>query len=156
MSDRVEELEVAARDRGVRDRFYDKVTKGVGSECWLWTGAISGKGHGRFWVAANLVVVAHRFAWLLSFEAHTLPEVVSHRCDNPICQNPTHLRASTWSKNRIEYLQRRGTPGSPLRDTRGARGRSTALRDAAKQRLDIAAAKDAGLSELDRYQGTLW
>lgn len=36
-----------------------------GSACLWWDGAISGRGHGRFWVAAvdgkDLVVIAHRF-----------------------------------------------------------------------------------------------
>ncbi len=60
------------------------------------------------------------------------------------------------SSNRIEYIQRRGTPASPLRDVRGARQRAVVMREASRAGADVDAAVDAGLSDLDRFQSTLW
>ena len=157
-TERLTTLLNAASDDAIVERYFAKISRAGSASCWLWTGAISGKGHGRFWIGGGVVVVAHRFGWLINAgsDVQELPEVVSHSCDNPLCQNPAHLHASTFSTNRIEYLQRRGTPRSPLRDKRGARGRARELRDAAKSKRSIAEAIDAGLTELDRYQITLW
>ncbi|MDO5676355.1 MAG: hypothetical protein Q4G35_02470 [Propionibacteriaceae bacterium] len=155
---RLQTLLTSATDPEIVERYFAKIHRPDSTTCWLWTGAISGKGHGRFWIGAGLVVVAHRFGWLVNAgdDVDELPEVVSHSCDNPLCQNPAHLRAATWSSNRLEYLARRGTPGSPLRDKRGSRGRARELRDAAKAKGDVGAVEDAGLTELDRFQTTLW
>ncbi|MCT3018302.1 hypothetical protein EFN97_05575 [Propionibacterium freudenreichii] len=70
--------------------------------------------------------------------------------------NPAHLRAGTTATNRAEYQARAGTPGSPLNDIRGARGRAEALRAAARSGMDLDAAITAGLSPLDRDQPGLW
>ena len=111
----------------------------------------------RWHIQHGLVVLAHRFGWLLNAgDVDEMPVNVTHSCDNPLCQNPAHFRDGTWSSNRVEYVQRRGTPTSPLRDVRGARGRALALREAARLSADVKAAADAGLSELDRHQATLW
>ena len=71
--------------------------------CWVWTGAISGKGHGRLQIADDnrsvgpspparktFVVIAHRFGFALRYGVDALLDVpiVSHRCDNPLCQRP--------------------------------------------------------------------
>ncbi|MDO5066358.1 MAG: hypothetical protein Q4D96_03655 [Propionibacteriaceae bacterium] len=131
--------------------------------CWLWTGAISGRGHGRFWISDDpaLVVIAHRFAWLIdqlerNQDVTEMPEVISHDCDNPLCQQPAHLRIGTATTNRREWAARRTIPGSPLRDRRGSRGRAEALRDAVKTRADLAAAIDDGMGAVDRLQEQLW
>lgn len=168
-TDRTSQLITAANDPKTLTRYHAKITKLPETTCWLWTGAISGRGHGRFWIRDNIVVIAHRFAWILhqltphaaagneSISLIWLPEVVTHTCDNPICQNPAHLRAGTPTTNRREWSQRRTTPGSPLRDLRGAHGRALALRDAARSHhADIRTVLDAGLGEIDRHQPTLW
>ena len=56
------------------DRYRSHIKTGRPDQCWLWTGAISGKGHGRFQIAdqrlprpdgttarRTYVVIAHRF-----------------------------------------------------------------------------------------------
>ena len=65
-----------------------KIVTVEGSDCLWWTGAVSGRGHGRFWLASARVVVAHRFAFALArgvAVAASVP-VLGHRCDNPLCQ----------------------------------------------------------------------
>lgn len=157
MTTRLAELIAATKTPTVTDRYFAKIVRDGQTTCWIWTGALSGNGHGRFWIQHGLVVLAHRFGWLLNAgDVDEMPVNVTHSCDNPLCQNPAHFRDGTWSSNRVEYVQRRGTPTSPLRDVRGARGRALALREAARLSADVKAAADAGLSELDRHQATLW
>ncbi|WP_402377953.1 hypothetical protein [Isoptericola rhizosphaerae] len=152
-------LLAAVASRSARTRFEAKVRRLDHVECWIWTGAISGQGHGRFWVAQGHVVIAHRFAYMASIPSPVLgdvPAVVAHRCDNPLCQNPAHLTPSSPALNRAEWASRRHVPGGPLRDVRGARGRAHELRDAAKAGASIAETMSAGLRCVDRGQGRLW
>ncbi len=150
-------LRQAAKNPAITERYWAKIVRPESWSCWLWTGAISGRGHGRFWIGDGLVVVAHRFGWLINAgEDAALPEVVRHSCDNPICQNPLHLVAGTWSENRLDDVARRGVPGAVLNDVRGAGARARALRDAARAGEDLDQVAARGLSALDRYQSPLW
>lgn len=155
---RMAELLKAARSPSITSRYFSKVLQSE-DDCWIWTGAISGRGHGRFWIADGFVVLAHRFGWLIDAgdQVVTMPENIRHRCDNPPCQNPAHFIEGTWASNRQDYLQRRGSPGSALNDVRGALGRARELRDAAKKdTATVNAVSAAGMSDLDRYQLPLW
>ena len=76
-------LEAALRDPAVVARYRAKVLEVPGSDCWWWQGAVSGRGHGRFYVGAvaagvdgvdghpaaggvrDLCVIAHRFSYAL-------------------------------------------------------------------------------------------
>lgn len=129
-------LAAAVTDPRVVHRFRSKIVQVDGTDCAWWTGAVSGRGHGRFWVAGNLVVIAHRFAYALHEgvdELHDAP-VLGHQCDNPLCQRvgPGHITLSTVRGNRRDWSARRRIAGSPLGDPRGARGRARALRDLAR------------------------
>ena len=150
------DLSQAARDESVTRRYWSHVTRVDGSTCWIWIGAISGRGHGRLWVRDGHVVIAHRFAWVLSHPDEEVPAVVRHGCDNPLCQNPAHLQPGDATENRRDYFARRGVPGSPLNDVRGSRGRAAALRAAARNSGRIEGAVADGLSVLDRDQPPLW
>ena len=50
-ADTVARLRLAVADSDVVDRFRSHIKTGRADECWLWTGAISGNGHGRFQIA---------------------------------------------------------------------------------------------------------
>ena len=82
------------------DRFFLKVHKT--DSCWIWTGALSGKGAGRgygsFWADGKLHA-AHRISYELRFG--TIPEghVIDHKCRNTRCVNPDHLQAVTPKQN---------------------------------------------------------
>lgn len=159
-------LRAATADPRTIARFRTKIQVVAGSECWWWDSAVSGRGHGRFWLAApgcrDVVVIAHRFAWALEFGADALDQVpvLGRRCDNPLCQRigDGHVMASTHWDNRQEWTRRRHTIGGPLRDTRGARGRARALRDAVRRDASpgsLAAAAAEGL-RFDTAQLPLW
>lgn len=155
MSD-MRELAVAARDERVRLRYYAKVKRFEDDECWWWCGAIAGKGHGRFWVARDWVVIAHRLGWAIAHPDEPVPELIGHECDNPLCQRPDHLAASDRFRNRAEWAARRHRPGSPLRDIRGSHGRARAIRDALVMGQTPHQIAAQGLSPVDRDQLPLW
>lgn len=82
----------------VSQRFESKYMPEPNSGCWLWTGATTKEGHGRFWVNGKLEV-ASRFAY--EFFRNKVPEHlhVLHHCDNPYCINPDHLFLGTHQDN---------------------------------------------------------
>lgn len=154
--DRDRVLTLASRSPGVTARYRSHVAVLDGEDCWWWTGAISSGGHGRFWVWRSVVVIAHRFGWLMAHPGQPLPGLLAHQCDNPLCQNPEHLHPSDPGDNRRQWASRRHVPGSPLRDTRGARTRALAVRSALLAGESVDDAIAAGVPAVDVGQGTLW
>lgn len=83
-------------------RFWAKVDKSHWSGCWNWTAYKLESGYGRFRLAGRngKLVLAHRF----SHELHSgkpIPDgmEIDHKCHNPSCVNPDHLRVATRSQN---------------------------------------------------------
>lgn len=156
----IEELQAAIADERVVGRYLAAICpRPMERGCLVWTGAISGKGHGRFWLGRGRVIIAHRLGYALSHGVTSLltAPLVSHLCDEPVCQAPAHLVLGSAASNTLEGHERRESVGSPLRDVRGARGRAIALRDAARdapQSLDSVAA--AGRPLLDVLQVPLF
>lgn len=147
-------------DSAVIARYRDKVLQVPGEECWWWTGAVSGQGHGRFWVNRHRVVVAHRLAFALAAgpAAVVAAPVLGHRCDNPLCQRvgEGHLVASTPLANRREWAARRKLSSSPLGDARGSRRRARAMRDLARLGPTPLTAELARLRRISGDQLLLW
>ena len=77
--------------------------------CWIWRGAVGSDGYGRV-RRRGVTHSAHRFAWEL-FKG-PIPEglCVMHRCDRPLCVNPTHLIVGTKADNAQDML-RKGRSG---------------------------------------------
>src|SRR5262249_19047048 len=132
-------------------RYRAKVVAVPGSACAWWSGALSGRGHGRFWLGTvagrDVVVIAHRFEFALvgGVEALLATPVLGHGCDTPLCQriDAAHVRASSHVLNRRAWAARRRIGGSPLLDRRGARGRARALRDAVQAAGELFAVVEA-------------
>jgi hypothetical protein len=83
-------------------------------------------------------------------------EEVAHRCDNTLCQNPGHWRASTRTENRAEWAARRHQLTGPLRDLRGARGRAVAIRNAVREGQPLDEVLAVGVRSGERDQLPLW
>lgn len=145
-------LRVAVADPVIIAWYWSHVRVPAAAGCWVWTGAISGKGHGRFQIAdgyrptpagpparKTFVVIAHRFGYALQYGVDELLDVpiVSHRCDNPLCQRPGCWRESNHRANGQDYARRRDQVRGNLADHRGARGRARAVRDAARAGVDL-------------------
>lgn len=154
------DLAAACASPEVVARWRDKIVTVQGSDCLWWTGAVSGRGHGRFWLGPRRVVVAHRFAFALTHgvEQTAAVPVLGHRCDNPLCQRigPGHVVASSYAANRREWAIRRERAGSPLGDPRGSRRRARELRDMARRDPALVAADLARLRQLYGEQLALW
>ncbi|WP_181272833.1 HNH endonuclease signature motif containing protein [Brevibacterium oceani] len=78
-------------------RFWAKVDKS--SDCWEWTGGVTGSGYGYFSPARSKMVRAHRYSFELAYG--TIPEgtEIDHTCDSRTCVNPEHLRAISHKQN---------------------------------------------------------
>ena len=96
---------------GAPVRFAEKVQRDPKTRCWNWTGATHSparypeKRYGEFALGRTggklKVVGAHRFAYELANGPLLtgLALDVDHKCHNPLCVNPKHLRAITHFDN---------------------------------------------------------
>lgn len=67
--------------------------------CWLWGGTKLQTGYGRIWVGQRMEL-AHRYAYAVAHRCTVHPQtVIMHRCDNPQCVRPSHLKAGTQADN---------------------------------------------------------
>jgi len=123
----------APADPNVVLRYQVKIVTVPGSECLWWSGAVPGRGHGRFYVGnvadtdasadgagqgeRELCVIAHRFGYALVHGASGLNAVpvLGHGCDNPLGQRigPDHAKPSSHALHRRAYLARRFVAGNP-------------------------------------------
>ena len=79
-------------------RFWSKIRVLGEDECWIWTAHLDAQGYGRFWLNGKSWL-AHRLAYLLA--NGVIPEglQINHRCNNPPCCNPRHLKHGTQQDN---------------------------------------------------------
>lgn len=102
-------------------KFWRRVNKKTPNECWEWQGCTTGRnGHkyGRVTVN-NRSALAHRLAYELHHGRTLAPtEVVSHRCDNPVCCNPHHLCATTQAGNQLDKAWKGRSIGNVDNDKR--------------------------------------
>lgn len=76
--------------------FWSSVS-GDGDDCWIWTGSHTRAGYGQTSYMGEHMT-CHRVAYALANDGE-LPPVVRHRCDTPLCVNPTHLIPGTQEDN---------------------------------------------------------
>lgn len=97
--------------------------------CWLWTGAVTSPGYGAIYRcgggmrSANKMGLAHRAAWQLTFRSPIPPGMnVLHRCDEPLCVNPSHLFLGTASDNMHDMVSKKRHATTHRRQTHCRRG----------------------------------
>lgn len=123
-------------------RFFSHVVKDSDpSGCWIWTGAISDDGYGRFWIKRDgkqQAVRPHRYAFMLVHGQAALEDapVLMHVCDVPLCVKATygedsHLWAGTQRDNLIDRARKRGA----VNQHSGWRGLTRAEKAARSRRL---------------------
>lgn len=87
------------------ERFWEKVDKKSDNECWLWTSASTGR-YGVIWNNREREVYAHRFSWILANGEIPDGMFVCHKCDVPLCVNPTHLFLGTATDNMQDMIRK--------------------------------------------------
>lgn len=95
-------------------RFWSRFTV-TPDGCWEWTGARNPNGYGRVGIhgSRDKTEGVHRLAWMM-VNGRPVPVGmrVLHRCDNPPCGNPDHLRLGTQQENLAE-MRAKGRGGWP-------------------------------------------
>lgn len=74
------------------ETFWAKVEKKGSDECWNWTGCLNhANSYGKIKYQGRHYH-AHRLAWILTYgPIDSSKTFVCHKCDNPVCCNPSHL-----------------------------------------------------------------
>lgn len=96
-----------ARTIPIEERFWRFVVKGVGDECWSWSGAHDGRGYGHIMTAVGKSPTkAYRLSYIIHNGCIGDGLVVRHKCDNPNCVNPSHLETGTQKDNAEDMVKR--------------------------------------------------
>jgi hypothetical protein len=83
--------------RGLR-KFWSLVVLPKGDGCWGWSGAVGKNGYATF-VVDGESVLAHRFAYVMTFGDIPDELEIDHLCRNRGCARPSHLEAVTHREN---------------------------------------------------------
>lgn len=89
----------------IHARFWAKVDRRGPEECWPWTKAHNEHGYGLMRVNGRLEK-AHRLALIGDGEDPGPDVKVLHKCDNPPCCNPRHLRFGSQLENMRDMHER--------------------------------------------------
>lgn len=88
------------KEHYIEDRkslFWDSHKVDNSTGCWIWTGKSYPTGYGKFHLLGERY--AHRISYLLTYGKIPPKMEVLHRCDNPPCINPDHLKLGTHQDN---------------------------------------------------------
>ena len=80
------------------ERFKTKYRVNAKTKCWEWKASTSSTGYGYFYFPPRNMVRAHVASWLLHRGDRKGLHVL-HKCDNPSCVNPAHLKLGTHQDN---------------------------------------------------------
>lgn len=106
-----------------RVSFWSNVDRLNGPDsCWLWCGAVNGSGYGYAYIDGKVDGVHRHVLRMMNVEIggrHVL-----HRCDTPLCCNPTHLFLGTPRDNALDCKAKGRQNGIAKRHIGSAHGRA--------------------------------
>ncbi len=121
------------------DRFHDKVFPDPNCGCWLWSGGRNENGYGIIGLGRRSQGVGktHRVAWELYNGPIPDGMCVLHKCDNPPCCNPAHLRLGTLKDNARDTVSkgRNWIPNNRGENAKWGKLTTEQARDIASRRL---------------------
>jgi len=102
----VESEEIMARGRkgNKLENILDTTVINNSTGCWEWQGCKDRDGYGTMGYQ-NQTRLVHRLAYMLFYntsEEDIKGKVVMHKCDNPSCINPEHIKLTTQRENIID------------------------------------------------------
>ena len=89
--------------QALEDRFWAKVSKAAGDDCWEWQGWRTSKGYGRMKVSGRKAM-ASNIALAIAGRPLAPKECALHRCDNPPCVRASHLFVGTRTANNADKV----------------------------------------------------
>ena len=92
----------------VVQRFEDKVVTCPASGCWIWNASDNGS-YGCFFLHGRLTS-AHRASYRIYKGEIPKGMSVLHRCDLPVCVNPSHLFLGTQKENIYDAIFKERAP----------------------------------------------
>ena len=90
-------------------RFFSHVNVRGRTDCWEWT-AKKTRGYGYFSSKGKSYRAARWIYQRLTGEQLSEDVVVMHKCDNPSCVNPSHLKVGTHSENTRDMVAKKRNP----------------------------------------------
>ena len=114
--------------------------------CWIWTGAVMPYNYGTT-ILDGVTWVTHRLAYTIWVGPIPTGALCRHKCDNPRCFNPDHLRTGTHTENNMDcVLAGRHANSSKTHCKRGHEFTpdNTKILNAMGHRMCIACSKLAG------------
>ena len=96
----------ASRARLLAERFLDYYRPLAANACWPWTGTTDRDGYGVIGDERRRQIRAHRIAYERAYGPVPPDQYVLHRCDNPPCCNPAHLKLGTLTDNSNDKVSR--------------------------------------------------
>jgi hypothetical protein len=101
----------------IRERLLSKITIDPITGCWVWQETKGRGGYGKLTINSRRYQ-AHRIAYLEFIGPIPAGLLVMHRCDNPACICPDHLKLGTHQDN-TDDMVRKGRQRSPLGEQHG-------------------------------------
>jgi hypothetical protein len=95
------------RKRAVEDRVWDHIDRRGDNECWVWTASVNSGGYGQINDGHGHCIRSHRVVLSIKLGRPLLEgEWSLHTCDNPPCNNPSHLYAGNNVDNIHDMFDR--------------------------------------------------